>query len=277
MPAFAYWKGQIEPHSRSAEIVSSLDIFPTLSNLASVPLDPNRTYDGRDMTEILLHNSSSSTTTATRGQYPKEDVSSSSVSNQGRSKHEFLFFYGTCHQPTQPYYTVTAVRHGPYKAHWCTGPGLAGGENATLIRVYDQLPLLFQVEHDPSEAYPIVHGNEWPTDTTHRAAMERIVKAYAMERSTFSFGTLDPYPDGPGEGPGLYGVCCDRTKDCNCAAPPLQRARSQVDIDGSLDEGSGILNIGTKWHHDQYHKVLGEEEPSPPRTKAQAMLQHIVL
>ena len=102
MPAFAYWLGQIEPHSRSSEIISSLDVFPTLSRLAGIPLPQHDdssnqatiVYDGKDMTDILL--------------------SRSSNDSGGKSKHDFLFFYGTCHINV-PYYTVTAVRHGPYK------------------------------------------------------------------------------------------------------------------------------------------------------------------
>ena len=233
MPAFASWKGTIEPFSRSAEIVSSLDIFPTLSTLAGVPLPSNRTYDGRDMTEVLLG---------------------------GKSKHDFLFFYGPCHR--RSYYDVTAVRHGKYKAHWCTAPGLFYGENATMIKVYDKFPLLFDVEKDPSEAEPISSG-EMPTDLEHRAAMERIMKAYAMEASTFTFGKLVPYPDGPGEGPGLYGVCCDRSRKCNC-----EKAEGDVDL-------VGILNIGTRKHHDRYHDMLGEAEPYPVRTRAQRLLQNV--
>lgn len=29
-----------------------------------------------------------------------------------------------------------------------------------------------------------------------------------------------PAPDGPGEGPGTYGVCCDRKRGCDCDGPP---------------------------------------------------------
>jgi arylsulfatase A len=87
-PAFAYWKGKISPFSRSSEVVSSLDVFPTLSKLAGLSLPADRQYDGRDMSDILL----------TEG---------------GQSKHNFLFFYGTCNDG--PYWSVTAVRHGKYK------------------------------------------------------------------------------------------------------------------------------------------------------------------
>eukprot|EP01051_Picozoa_sp_SAG22_P001158 SAG22_NODE_43_length_25304_cov_5.394644_10_plen_208_part_00 len=80
----AYWKGTIEPMSRSAEIVSSLDLFPTASALAGVPLpvrckalsfccasarifvedsavpcrlstlQTDRVYDGKDMSDVLI-------------------------------------------------------------------------------------------------------------------------------------------------------------------------------------------------------------------------------
>jgi arylsulfatase A len=87
-PAFAYWKGKISPFSRSSEVVSSLDVFPTLSKLAGIPIPTDRPYDGRDMSDVLLTEGS-------------------------QSKHDFLFIYGTCND--EPYWSVTGVRHGKYK------------------------------------------------------------------------------------------------------------------------------------------------------------------
>lgn len=87
-PAFAYWKGTIQPFSRSSEVVSSLDVFPTLTSLAGAPMPTDRPFDGRDMSDVLLN-------------------------TNGTSKHEFLFFYGTCHGG--PYWAVSGVRHGKYK------------------------------------------------------------------------------------------------------------------------------------------------------------------
>lgn len=238
MPAFAYWPGQIKPHSRSAEIVSSLDVFPTLSALAGLLLPADRPYDGKDLTQVLFG---------------------------GPSKHRenFLFFYGVCHID-EPYYTVTAVRHGAYKAHWCTAPGLHGGVNQTQIKVYDEYPLLFNVEKDPSESEPLSTG-EMPKHAEHQAAMVRIVRAYAMERATFVFGRVMDYPDEPGEGPGKYGVCCDRSKDCYC----LNNSHSK---EGAFLRSS-FLDVGTKSHHENYHQHLGEEEPLAPVTRAQKLLQ----
>lgn len=233
MPAFAYWPGQIAPQSRSAEIVSSLDVFPTLSRLAGLPLPKDRTMDGKDMTPVLLE-------------------------DDGRSGHadHFLFFYGVCHVD-EPYYTVTAVRHGPYKAHWCTGPGLHDGPNRTKIKVYGRYPLLFDVDRDPSESEPIAEGDTLPSDPTHCAAMRRIVRAYAMEKATFTFGRVVPYPDEAGEGPGKYGVCCDRMRDCNCTDP------NGTDVTADPGWGRFLGGIGTRDHHDRYHQLLGEVEPSP--------------
>ncbi|KAG7350334.1 alkaline-phosphatase-like, core domain containing protein [Nitzschia inconspicua] len=241
MPAFAYWSGTIKPHSRSSEIVSSLDVFPTFSALAGLPLPADRPYDGKDLTPVLLG---------------------------GPSKHKenFLFFYGVCHID-EPYYTVTAVRHGKYKAHWCTAPGLHGGENQTYVKVYDKYPLLFDVEKDPSESEPLSSGG-MPKDPEHQAAMDRIVKAYAMERATFVFGSLVTYPDEPGEGPAKYGVCCDRSKGCYC---PKQDGRMNKPKDAPLT--GSFMDISTKAHHDAYHDHLGEEEPSPPKTRVQRFLQ----
>lgn len=226
-PAFAYWKGKITPFTRTSEVISSLDVFPTLSALAGIPLPDGRTFDGKDMSKILLN----------------ED---------GKSEHDFLFFYSTC--SGEKYWSVSSVRHGKYKAHWCTAPGL-GHFNASFTKRYDP-PLLFDVEKDPSEAEPISF-NEMPTEEEDLLAMKRILAAYTMEKSTFRFGNITQEPDGEGEGPGYYALCCDRAKDCYCK------------------DHVGIFNLGTKLHHDLYHRVLGEEEPLPPRTEYQTMLRNI--
>jgi arylsulfatase A-like enzyme len=227
-PFFAYWKGTIPPMSRSSEVVSSLDVLPTLLTLAGVPIPSDRVIDGRDFSDLLF-------------------------SDAAKSKHEFLFFYNRT--------AIVAARLGPYKAHWFT----ASGFNHSAPRVYcDKYPLLFNVDRDPSETSPVCEPNTMPTDPSDKDAMERIVKAYAAEKATFTFGTLVPEPDGPGEGRGRYGLCCDRSRGCNCGA-------SDVSDDG----GGGILNLGTKQHHDRYHAILGEDEPSPPVTQAQALLNRL--
>lgn len=225
-PAFAYWKGTIEPFSRSSEIMSSMDVFPTLSRLAGLDLPRDRVFDGRDATDILLD-------------------------TNGKSKHDFLFLYGTCNG--DPYWSVSAVRHGKYKAHFCTGPGI-GQSRENLTKHYDP-PLLFDVDMDPSESRPLNDENRYPRNDNDRVAMERILRAYSMEKATFQFGQIKEIPDEEGEGPNRYGVCCDRSKGCNCTTK------------FSPSENIGILNLGTRRHHEVYHDFLGVGEPTPPRTR----------
>ena len=65
---FASWPGTIAPFSRSAGVVSSMDLLPTALELAGVPLPSDREYDGKSMVPLLLHNKPSA--------------------------HDVLFFYG---------------------------------------------------------------------------------------------------------------------------------------------------------------------------------------
>jgi len=201
---FAHWEGQIEPMSRSSEVVSSMDVFPTVSKLAGVALPTDRVYDGRDMSAILLD----STGTA-------------------KSLHEFLFFYGGC-SANGP----SAVRYGAYKAYWCTGPGLGGCAGCNK-KQYPTTPLLFNLWEDPSEAYPLT-----PADPNATAAfkpgpdiapvLEAIAKAQADEIATFTKGHLVSPANLPAEkqpdGSYKYAICCDRSKGCDCDGKPRSGA-----------------------------------------------------
>ena len=166
----------------------------------------------------------------------------------GKSKHDFLFIYGSCtkHKPQRG---IMAVRHGPYKAHFCTQPGLGGDRQNSIV--YDKFPLLFNVETDASEAWPLCDGTKLPKDPQDRAAIDRIMRAYAMELATFQYGNAKPLPPGPGEGPDRYGLCCDRSVNCSCTTrrPSLWEEE---------DFPSSIFRIGSQHHHDEYHKILGE-------------------
>jgi len=186
-PAFAYWPGKIKPGTRSSEIVSSLDVLPTIAKLAGVPLKKNRVYDGRDMNDILFK-------------------------HQGKSKHKFLFFYDSNRSLSQK--KPSSCRWGSYKAHWWTASGLTGGhENPTF---YPNPPLLFNVDVDPSEAYPLTVNNTQPKDDYIKIIVQQFQDAYAEEVRTFNFNNPPPEPDQPYEAGDKYGLCCDRTKDCYC-------------------------------------------------------------
>lgn len=194
---FAYWPGTIKPFTRSSEIVSSMDVFPTVLKLAGLPLPTDRAYDGRDFTRVLL-----------------EDA--------GKSEHEVLFFYGGAAGRTLP----SAARYGPFKAHWATGPGLSGCEPSPAapagcpVVTYPGGPLVFNVEVDPSEAYPLTYNTTSPPDPALRAVVAKFVAAYEEEIRNVQRHVSPPAPLGPGEGPGRYGVCCNRTLGCDCDGPP---------------------------------------------------------
>ena len=73
---------------------------------------------------------------------------------------------------------------------------------------------------DPSEAYPLVANDTMPDDPALAALVEAFNAAYAREVATLKPYRPFPAPDGPGEGPGRYGVCCNRTMGCECDGPP---------------------------------------------------------
>lgn len=190
MAGFAYWPTVIPGNSFSREIVSTLDVFPTVANLTGATLPSDRPYDGKNMLPVLL------------GQ---------------ASQHDFLFFYnGKCNGNLP-----CAVRYGDYKAHFMTGPGAPGwmpqclptDRNCTVIK--HNPPLLFNVERDPAEAFPLTQDGVTPTDPTVKQVLLAIETALANEAATMTWGTPGSNPNGV---PGQNGVCCDRTKKCNCSS-----------------------------------------------------------
>lgn len=273
--AFAYWKGQIAPRTRSNEIVSSLDVFPTVSALAGVPLPKDRVYDGRSMVDVLLN-------------------------VHGRSLHDVLFFYGGAGHivhmkhldPTEPgkvtkFMGPSAARMGCWKAHWSTGPGLgacstSGGDHEKCPRVLYPIdaPLLFNICIDPSEGIPlagahngtrtgvVVNGSECGTcppscrhnyscppfnasdpgptplpvtDNEISAATAKIVAAVKVEMATFTYGILVAPELLPGEqGGATLNICCD--KDPFKPVP----ANYSCDCDGRPYSGSKLVYSHTR-------------------------------
>ena len=229
---FAHWPGMIAPATRTFEVVSSMDLFPTASALAGIPLPTDRVYDGKDMTDVLL--------------------------GKGPSKHEFLFFYGGggCSNGGP-----SAVRFGQYKAHWCTAPGLGGcqdegGKSCPKLSFKTKglkggaarlVPLMFNIGEDPSEAYPLnlagwkaANAGINTLDTTvdcsdesltsdDATACEAIMAAYEVELKTFTKGKLVAPPKLPSEAGGVA-VCCDRSKQCDCDGAPTFLAGKMDDV-----------------------------------------------
>jgi arylsulfatase A-like enzyme len=112
-PTIFWWPGRI-PSGTVMDMGTTMDIFPTFCKLAGVEVPGDREYDGVDISAALF--------------------------GTGPSGREVVFYYrGT---------RIFAVRKGPFKAHFIT---------KTAYRIQDEMqhdpPLLFHLEHDPSELY----------------------------------------------------------------------------------------------------------------------------
>mmetsp|Transcript_7205 Transcript_7205/g.12505 ORF Transcript_7205/g.12505 Transcript_7205/m.12505 type:complete len:82 (-) Transcript_7205:59-304(-) len=79
---------------------------------------------------------------------------------------------------------------------------------------------MFNVEVDPSDAYALADNNTMPSDAKLQEVIKTLQKAYAEQVERLVPYPSPPAPDAPGEGPGRYGVCCDRSKGCDCDGPP---------------------------------------------------------
>ncbi|XP_072020018.1 arylsulfatase A-like [Amphiura filiformis] len=131
VPAIAYWPGHIKP-GVTREIASTLDLLPTIANIAQVPL-PSVVLDGLDMGNILF--------------------------NHGRGLRDTLLYYATFPEPDIGVY---AVRHKQYKAHYLTsGNSNSGDENhdpdcrPSAGQKPHAPPLLYDLYQDASEQFVV--------------------------------------------------------------------------------------------------------------------------
>lgn len=144
-PAIIHWPGRVKPGGRrSAAMASTCDIFATVLNAAGIASPSDRIIDGVDLTPSFLVGSDN--TTALR---------------------ECLFIYkgrpGADCASKRPSACpgLWAVRCGKYKAHYVTsysGASCHGAHNLTCLNAdptFHDPPLLFDVEADPSEKWPL--------------------------------------------------------------------------------------------------------------------------
>ncbi len=116
VPAIAWWPGTIPSGQVNTAIASTMDIFPTFMNLAKVPVPADRILDGNDISPLL----------------------------KGSTKEINDVIY---------YYTrdkLYAIRKGPWKAHFTTK--LSYNPQPAVVH---STPLLFNIEHDPSEKFEL--------------------------------------------------------------------------------------------------------------------------
>lgn len=173
MPGIAVWPGTVAPHTVSQDLVSTMDIFATMMDVAGVPLPADRVMDSHSLRPLLT--------------------------GTGQSTRNSSFFYRGC--------TLAAVRHKQYKMHVeifppATQPPAWSYPGAT--------PMLFQIEQDPSERFPLVDGQE--------DVIAEINGVIATHRA--QLGTPPPpilFVGGGAE------VCCDEARNCSCTPPPMAR------------------------------------------------------
>ncbi|XP_061578012.1 arylsulfatase A [Cololabis saira] len=187
-PAIAHWAGTIRP-GVTHEMASTLDILPTIAALAGAPLPPVM-LDGFDMTDVLL--------------------------SRGNSKREAMMFY-----PIDPNeaHGLFALRLGKYKAHFYTRGASHSGTTPdqdcpvyAVLKAHDP-PLIFDLEADPSEHYPLPLEERPDIQTV----LERIMKVKAQFEASMVFGQsqLEKGTD-PNLAPCCNPECTPKPGCCHC-------------------------------------------------------------
>lgn len=119
-PAIFRWPGKIDAGTTQQAIATSMDLFPTALALAGGTLETDRVYDGQNILPILT-----------------------GESDEG---HEIVYYYWGRE--------VYAIRKGPWKAHFKTHVPYRRQPHVT-----QDPPLLYHLEHDPSEQYDLAAEN----------------------------------------------------------------------------------------------------------------------
>ena len=134
-PTLAWWPGKIAGGRTSAALGSTMDLMATFGHLSGTALPTDRELDSHDLSPVLL--------------------------DQGESsRNSILYYRGT---------RLMAARLGPWKAHFITQSAYGGGKPET----HDP-PLLFQLEHDPSERHNVA--------AEHASVIEEINDLVAKHR-----------------------------------------------------------------------------------------------
>ena len=116
VPAIAWWPGTIKPNQTSTALATTMDVLPTILNLAKVELPKDRVFDGTNLMPLLT------------GQ--KEKV------------RDVVYYYYQS--------KLFAIRKGSWKAHFATKPSYT-----RVAPVFHNPPLLYNLDQDPSEKFEI--------------------------------------------------------------------------------------------------------------------------
>ncbi len=139
-PTICWWPGKIKP-GIVQDMGATMDLYTTILKLAGAKVPSDRVVDGLDLRPALF--------------------------GTGPSPRKTVFYYrGT---------ELFAVRKGPYKAHFVTQSGYRGDKP-----VKHDPPVLYNLEHDPSEKYDIAQD--------HPDVIADIMKEVEKHRATLKPG-----------------------------------------------------------------------------------------
>lgn len=228
MPGIVRWPGKVPAGSVSTELVSTMDIFATAVALAGAEVPQDRVIDGKDLSGVLM-----------RGE---------------ASPHECLFHYkgvpsrGFPAAEDDPKPGLWAVRCGAYKAHYVTqcsmmhefgdtrcsskqasAEDLVVGDSPLYSKasapIVHSKPLLYNVEHDENERYPI--DSSLPEYAAVMASITRAKREHEV--------TVTPVPNQMGLGSSAdVAVCCDPASQgkfpayMNCTCDPRNFDKAHV-------------------------------------------------
>ncbi|MEX2594552.1 MAG: sulfatase [Anditalea sp.] len=115
-PAIFWWPGKINPGVITGT-GSTLDLLPTISQIAGASLSKEKEYDGYDLSQVLFDGKDS----------PRD---------------EMIYYHGT---------RIFAARMGDYKLHFYQNNPLGYPEKMEKLEVKK----LYHLQHDPSEKYDL--------------------------------------------------------------------------------------------------------------------------
>ncbi len=150
VPAVLRWPGRVAPGSTTNEIVSGLDLYPTLAALAGagerVPGD--RPIDGVDQSPLFLGERETS------------------------ARDHVLFFLGT---------EMFAIKWGRFKIHFLEplpAPGARGQASYPGFIQRTTAPRIYNIEQDPKERYDILLQNLWMFEPIARFGLDYYASVY---------------------------------------------------------------------------------------------------
>jgi len=119
VPGLAWWPGKVKP-AVCREVACTMDLFTTAAKLAGAEIPSDRVIDGKDIAPLLF--------------------------GEGKVEREVFCYY----RGQQLY----AARVGPWKAHFITRSSYGPDKPVT-----HDVPELYNVEEDPSEARNVAEGH----------------------------------------------------------------------------------------------------------------------